>query len=67
MSIVFGIAAISGALSFFYAKQIISNAGGVSNAIVGVGTGYWLWIASMALAIISAITRLVEGSGRSAE
>jgi hypothetical protein len=47
-------------LSFLLSKQILCDEGGGRSPIIGYGAGYWLWIASIAVALISAGAAVIE-------
>ncbi len=51
------LAALAIAASFMLAKTVVSNEGGVPMDIVGYATGYWLWLASMVVALMAALAK----------
>jgi hypothetical protein len=58
------LAVILGA-SFLWAKTVLMSEGGNFYQISGYATGYWLWLASMALACLAAVlVPRSRGSGR---
>ncbi len=49
-------------LSFLLHSEIMTDEGGGRTAITGYGSGYWLWVSSMA---VMAIGTLIAAAGRS--
>jgi hypothetical protein len=37
---------------FHFGTKVVANEGGVANAIIGYGSGYWLWVTSFAVLCI---------------
>ena len=40
--------------SFMFETSVITNEAGMANPVTGLREGYWLWLASMVLAVIAA-------------
>jgi hypothetical protein len=55
LAIAAGLGATALALSFLGHQTIIANEGGLVQKITGVRLGYWLWVASMGLTVVSAL------------
>lgn len=53
-ALVVGIAALAGGGSFLLHDKILSSESGSLTTITGTALGYWLWLASMAVACIGA-------------
>lgn len=43
------------AATFLLAQDVVTNEAGIKFAITGVRLGYWLWLASMAVALVAAM------------
>ncbi|MGO1003293.1 hypothetical protein [Lysobacter sp. CA196] len=57
---IFAAAALATAGAFLFRHEIIVNEAGHSGAIISKDIGYWLWIASIAIALIGNATCLVR-------
>lgn len=53
-ALVLSLAALGLAGSFMFETSVITNEAGVANPVTGLREGYWLWLASMASAVIAA-------------
>jgi hypothetical protein len=53
-ALILALAALSLAGSFMFETTVITNEAGMANPITGLREGYWLWLASMALAALAA-------------
>ena len=53
-------AALALAVSFYFAKTVISNEAGLARPVTGYETGYWVWIASMVCFALCATVHLFE-------
>jgi hypothetical protein len=58
-----GLAALGLSLSFLRHPQILSDEGGGHSRITGYGVGYWLWIASITMAVIGCLAAIVFSPG----
>jgi len=56
-SAICGAGAAAASLSFLLGKNVVSNEGGVAAPITGVAAGYWLWVGSALLALLSGLYR----------
>ncbi len=54
-AVVAGLAALALAASFLLQKTVVSNEAGIAKEITGLEQGYWLWLASMAIACVAAV------------
>jgi hypothetical protein len=54
-SVIVGLAALVLAASFLFAGTVVSNEAGIANPITGLRLGYWLWLASAAIACTAAM------------
>jgi hypothetical protein len=52
--------ALALAASFMLARDVVTNSGGFSFPITGYRMGYWVWLASMTVALIAAIRMIFE-------
>lgn len=52
-ALVLSLAALGLAGSFMFETSVITNEAGMANPITGLREGYWLWLASMAGAVIA--------------
>jgi len=53
-AMVLSLAALSLATSFMFETSVITNEAGMANPVTGLREGYWLWLASMAMAATAA-------------
>ncbi len=53
-ALILSLAALALAGSFMLETSVITNEAGMANPITGLREGYWLWLASMAAAVIAA-------------
>ena len=53
---VLSIAALSIGASFLLVKDVVTNEAGIPFPVTGYRAGYWLWLASMILACVSALS-----------
>lgn len=53
-ALVLSLAALGLAGSFMFETSVITNEAGMANPVTGLREGYWLWLASMASAVIAA-------------
>jgi len=51
-SVIFGMSAMALSITFLMHDDVIINANGDRRKIVGYGTGYWTWLASIALVVL---------------
>ena len=51
----FALGALVIGLSFLTFETVVTNEGGVASAITGYRLGYWVWLASMAVTVLSAL------------
>lgn len=49
-------AALLVAASFMLAETVVTNEAGIANPVTGLGPGYWLWLASLAITGLAAAT-----------
>jgi hypothetical protein len=54
-ALVLSFAALALAASFLLAGEVVTNEAGFARPITGYRIGYWLWLASMALACLAAL------------
>lgn len=57
LSLAFSGAALIVAAAFMLMPNVVNNEGGVAVPITGLRLGYWLWLASMVVAVLAAPTR----------
>jgi hypothetical protein len=55
LGILSGIAALGLSLSFLHEKDILWDEAGNRAKIIGHGRGYWLWVASISIALLGCI------------
>lgn len=55
LAVIAGLAALALAVSFFFAGTVITNEAGIANPVTGMRLGYWLWLASGAMASVAAL------------
>lgn len=53
-ALILPLAALALAGSFLFETSVITNEAGMVNPVTGLREGYWLWLASMAMAVIAA-------------
>jgi len=53
-ALILALAALALAGSFLFETAVITNEAGMSNPVTGLREGYWLWLASTAMASIAA-------------
>lgn len=53
-ALILSLAALGLAGSFLFETSVITNEAGMANPVTGLREGYWLWLASMAMAVIAA-------------
>ena len=53
-ALILGVAALALAGSFLFETSVITNEAGMANPVTGLREGYWLWLASTAMAAIAA-------------
>lgn len=63
VSLILSIIALATAASFLLAGDVITNEAGIVRPITGYRIGYWLWLASMALACLAAFLTMRTASG----
>jgi hypothetical protein len=55
VALAFGLGATVLALSFLSFRTVVTNEGGIAQPITGYKAGYWLWLACMAVTVVSAL------------
>jgi len=45
---------------FQLGTKVVANEGGIANAIVGYGSGYWIWLSSQAVLCVACIVGLLH-------
>ena len=53
-ALILALAALALAGSFLFETAVVINEAGMSNPVTGLREGYWLWLASMAMASLAA-------------
>jgi hypothetical protein len=53
-ALILSLGALALAGSFMFETSVITNDAGMANPVTGLREGYWLWLASMASAVIAA-------------
>jgi hypothetical protein len=53
-ALILSLAALALGASFLFETSVITNEAGMANPVTGLREGYWLWLASMAFAVIAA-------------
>jgi len=53
-ALILSLVALALAGSFMFETSVITNEAGMANPVTGLREGYWLWLASMASAVIAA-------------
>lgn len=53
-ALILALAAIGLAGSFMFETTVITNEAGMANPVTGLREGYWLWLASIGMAVIAA-------------
>src|SRR5215471_967366 len=56
LALVFSALAVALSVSFLLGRDVVSNEGGVALPITGVAAGYWLWVASASLSVLSSLS-----------
>ncbi len=53
-ALILSVAALALGASFMFETTVITNEAGMANPVTGLREGYWLWLASMAMAVFAA-------------
>lgn len=54
-ALLFSLGALAIGLAFLWFKNVVTNEGGVISPITGYKAGYWVWLASMGITVLSAL------------
>lgn len=53
-ALILALAALGLAAPFMFETSVVTNEAGMTNPVTGLRDGYWLWLASMAMAVVAA-------------